>query len=594
MSGFTRRSLVKALGSGVAGATAVGTASAADIEGSVTFEDQTVGGNQEVVVAEVRASADVFYVLSTPGHEIEFAKGTLPAGTHTDVTVSLETVLREDRELDFTLYPAGGGSSITKDSAQVSVTDGVTFVDGLSVTRVDADPDAGFNYPYFLYAPATVQEENGTTPPLLVQSNNTGTATDDFAEHERSAKENVDGGLPRRLSDSLGVPLLIPVFPRPRSDPVDGSHYVHQLDRDTMRVSDGPLERVDLQLLRMVDHARERLADEYHPVREKIIMNGFSASGNFVDRFTVLHPERVLSVTAGGLNGMALLPTDEVDGQTLRYHVGTADVEDITGESVDTDALDEVNQFLYMGGEDTNDTIPYDDAWTSDELRQTALSVYGEDMIRERFPTCQRVYDEVGIDAQFRIYEGVGHTPRPAWEDILAFHRRSIAGEDVSDLGRNIRPEATVSVTPETPQVGESVEFDASASRTVDGTILSYTWDFGDGSTAAGETVTHAFTDPGEYEVTFAFVDDSGLEKTAVVAVTVGDGGESSDTDATPTPSDAEATPTPTPGSASATPAETPTQTAGENGPGFGLVSGLAGVAGAGAVGRWLRDDDEE
>ena len=125
----------------------------------------------------------------------------------------------------------------------------------------------------------------------------------------------------------------------------------------------------------MVDDARQRLAASDYPVADGMLLNGFSASGNFVDRFTVLHPEQVVSVTAGGLNGMALLPLAEADGRTLEYHVGIADVEELTGQAVDLDALDDANQFLYMGAEDENDTIPYDDAWTDDDLREIALAV---------------------------------------------------------------------------------------------------------------------------------------------------------------------------------------------------------------------------
>ena len=582
MSRFTRRRLISILGSSVAGVSAVGRSSAADIDGSVTFDDQTTDGT-EVTVAEVRASADVTYILSTPDHEIEYATGTLPAGRHEDVTLSLETILKQERTLHLTLYPAEGGSSITKDAAEVSVADDVTYLDEQPVTRVDADPNFGFNYPYFLYAPETVQ--SGAEPAILVQPNNTGTATDDFAEHVRAARGDIERGFPRSLSGSLGVPLLVPVFPRPRSTPVDGFHYVHQLDRDTMQIDGGPLERVDRQLLRMVDHAQKRLAEADYPVRDEIMLNGFSASGNFVDRFAVLHPERVLSVTAGGLNGMALLPVAEADGHRLPYHVGIADVESITGDPVDRDALDGVNQLLYMGSEDTNDTIPYDDAWTSDQLRQTALDVYGEDMIRERFPTCQRVYEEADVDAQFRIYEGVGHTPLPAERDIVAFHRRSLAGQSVSDFGESIRPTATFAVTPDAPAVDEQVEFDASRSQTVGGTILSYTWDFDDGATAAGETVTHTFSEPGEYTVSFSFVDDSGLQKTATTTVTVTTQGDAPASEPTATPAE----------TATATATQTAGQTAtpGESGPGFGVGSALGGIAGAGTAIRWLRDDEE-
>jgi len=205
------------------------------------------------------------------------------------------------------------------------------------------------------------------------------------------------------------------------------------------------------------EHAKsEVLSDSEYSFTDEIMLNGFSASGNFVDRFTMLHPDRVQSVTAGGLNGMALLPLETADGHTLDYHVGIADIPEITGSSVDLKALDDVDQFLYMGGEDTNDTIPFLDAWTSEELKQTALDVYGEDMIAERFPTSQDAYTQAGVQAQFRIYEGLGHKPAKI-QDLIEFHRRSLTDEyvgifgqtDVSNYDGDVQL-SDITITPET------------------------------------------------------------------------------------------------------------------------------------------------
>ncbi len=57
---------------------------------------------------------------------------------------------------------------------------------------------------------------------------------------------------------------------------------------------------------------------------------------------------------------------------------------------------------------------------------------------------------------------------------------------------------------------GDTVGFDASASRDLDGTISAYHWDFGDGATAEGETVDHVFAKPGTYQVALTVTDDAG------------------------------------------------------------------------------------
>ncbi|QDZ01167.2 PKD domain-containing protein [Nitratireductor mangrovi] len=60
--------------------------------------------------------------------------------------------------------------------------------------------------------------------------------------------------------------------------------------------------------------------------------------------------------------------------------------------------------------------------------------------------------------------------------------------------------------------VGEVAAFDASGSRDPDGSLLSFRWDFGDGTTAAGIQVDHVYRTAGTYRATLTVMDDSGRE----------------------------------------------------------------------------------
>lgn len=478
------------------------------------------------------------------------------------------------------------GPALARDSAAVAV--GEPLPENFGVQFIEADPGAGFNYPYYLFRPPGTRDGD---VPVLVEPSNTGTATNDFSVHRREARERIERGFTRRASQVLGIPLLIPVFPRPRGDPVDFTHYTHQLDQDTLELSGTDLERIDLQLLRMVEHAKSTvLGASAYSFSDKLMLNGFSASGSFADRFTVLHSDRVQSVTAGGLNGMALLPLEEAKGESLEYHVGIADVPEITGSEVNLDALDEADQLLYMGSEDDNDTIPFDDAWTSDELRQTALDVYGENMIYERFPFCQEAYRRAGVNAQFRIYEGAGHTPRPAEEDIIEFHRRSLEGEDVNDYGQDIVQEIQFETVPSEPLAGQQVGFDAEGSQAAGNReILEYIWTFGDGETAGGIDPTHVFESSGEYDVTLEIVTGGGATGSITRTVTVGEARSTTTETQSATPTES---PTPTPTETqSATPTESlTTGTTSVDSPGFGIVAGIAGIGSLTAGYRLLQE----
>jgi len=86
--------------------------------------------------------------------------------------------------------------------------------------------------------------------------------------------------------------------------------------------------------------------------------------------------------------------------------------------------------------------------------------------------------------------------------EVIAF----VAKDGVS----NLPPVAAFSVSPATAKVGESIIFDASASSDADGTIASFEWDFGDGSTAQGQQVTHAYDVEGSHDVSLTVTDDAG------------------------------------------------------------------------------------
>ena len=72
-----------------------------------------------------------------------------------------------------------------------------------------------------------------------------------------------------------------------------------------------------------------------------------------------------------------------------------------------------------------------------------------------------------------------------------------------------------------TPSAGDKVFFDASASYDPDGTIESWSWSFGDGTTDTGEIVDHTYASAGNFTVTLTVIDDEGLSKTAKTDIVV-------------------------------------------------------------------------
>jgi len=221
-----------------------------------------------------------------------------------------------------------------------------------TVLKIEAHPELGFNFPYYLRIPKGVNRKSVSY--LLVETNNSGN-NDTFAHHEQETyREIIKNSLGSNLCEGLKVPFLMPVFPRPAKE---WEIYTHAYDKDAAHIKKGPMKRLDLQLIAMCTHARGVLQAYRISVNEKILMNGFSASGTFANRFTAIHPERVAGVACGGINGIVILPVNKLKGKTLNYPIGISDLKQTFGKAFDMGVYRIVPQFIYMGALDDNDAV---------------------------------------------------------------------------------------------------------------------------------------------------------------------------------------------------------------------------------------------
>jgi len=89
--------------------------------------------------------------------------------------------------------------------------------------------------------------------------------------------------------------------------------------------------------------------------------------------------------------------------------------------------------------------------------------------------------------------------------------------------GADLPPVAAFVYSPYSPDLGDAVAFDASASYDSDGTIANYTWDFGDGNitTVSTPAINHTFTSVGGYNVNLTVTDNDGLRDWIVHTIKV-------------------------------------------------------------------------
>ena len=279
-----------------------------------------------------------------------------------------------------------------------------------------------FNFEYILFIPENVQRE--TT--LIIEGSNTGEGAKGTLEeaYKVMLKNGLHPDLPiYKIANDLGLPVLYPLFPRVHNgeEPIY-NHMLssNSLDSNTKKIKELGLVRVDLQLIEMFKDAKERLKEDNIFIDDKFIIDGFSASSKFANRFTLLHPELVKLCVGGAVSGVLTLPLKELDGEKLLYPVGLGDFD------TDVEEFKKVRQFYYMGSEDINND-PFEmtedgeprnhGIIKKDELVQMN-KIFGKHLINERWEKSKELYNQLGVNAVFKTYQGEGHRPHPAKEDL--------------------------------------------------------------------------------------------------------------------------------------------------------------------------------
>lgn len=120
------------------------------------------------------------------------------------------------------------------------------------------------------------------------------------------------------------------------------------------------------------------------------------------------------------------------------------------------------------------------------------------------------------------LYEGENKGANPVWITFRSGYHTEVIFENFNhDEGEEQLIEYDLS-----EEIGEMIskvrEVHLSVEHGLDeGTILSYEWDLGDGSTAEGKNVTHVYDSPGEYEVILRVTFEDGesivIERTLII-----------------------------------------------------------------------------
>ncbi|MEL6177440.1 MAG: CehA/McbA family metallohydrolase [Myxococcota bacterium] len=155
--------------------------------------------------------------------------------------------------------------------------------------------------------------------------------------------------------------------------------------------------------------------------------------------------------------------------------------------------------------------------WTSsvyevDAPGATSIVFYGQngavlERIEGDFASYRVQGDELYVRARVESPEGL------AWTQPLF----------VSERPENIIPRAQIEASVTEGDAPLRVRLDGTGSSDADGTVESWSWDFGDGTSGRGPVIVHTFEEPGRYDVELTVFDDDVDLGRDILAITVRD-----------------------------------------------------------------------
>ena len=130
---------------------------------------------------------------------------------------------------------------------------------------------------------------------------------------------------------------------------------------------------------------------------------------------------------------------------------------------------------------------------------------------------------KIDVITEFELFEGGSKVVlidmEPDWVAISKSDNfRPILKATISEQNPPIAEFTYTSAEPTTPL---QITFDASPSSDIDGTILSYDWEFVDDSTQAGKVVEHTYDSPGTYTIILTVEDNDGLTDALPKTITI-------------------------------------------------------------------------
>ncbi len=439
---------------------------------------------------------------------------------------------------------ANDQSVTTEEDMPVDITLTATDVDGDSLTYsvldvpghgalsgippdLSYEPDAGFFGSDSFTFKANDGDLDSNTAIVSIEvfeSNNPPMADDQSV----TTDEDIPVGITLTGSDLDGDPLTYIVLDSPTNGSLSGiapdltytpDHNFNGSDSFTFKVNDGKEDSLQATVsITVVPVNDPPTADAQSVTTAEDIPVGITLAGNDPDGDPLTY-----TITANPINGslsgtapdLTYTPDLNVFG-TDNFNYQVCDPSVLCDEATVSITVNPVN----------DPPVAVSDAYSVEEdssLSVMAPGVLGNDIDVDD-DSLEAVLDTDVIHGTLTLYSNGSfiYQPNADFYGIDGFTyvaNDGLIDSDIATVTIAVNAQPLASFTYDC--IDLTCEFDATGSDDPDGTIISYSWDFGDGIQGSGEITSHEYGTPGTYTVILTVTDDNGASGSDSQDVTV-------------------------------------------------------------------------
>lgn len=293
-------------------------------------------------------------------------------------------------------------------------------------------------FPYILVFPKTIDENCE----LIVDTLNT-LDLQSTKDREVTFIKGV-GQIGSYIRSQINAPMLYVYVPREN----ENEPYYQHLARECFTSNDLKYPRCDLLVKQSILDAQTKLKSiSGKDVSDKIVLNGYSTSGVFAQRFAEIHPKIISKAIIGAATGSIPIPSKDLD-----WPFGIRNFEELFGKKFEEESYKKI-QFAYYVGEleaketsnrrdENGDIVPMHDISyltisSPEDIATRYRAMFGINL-HKRFTNVIDWYKQNGYKIISKIYRGADHKSlgtsaytyhEEYLKDIKLFYQEGITGD---------------------------------------------------------------------------------------------------------------------------------------------------------------------